>query len=669
MDKRLQSLLFAVVGTALLTLAGCSLKTPGAPVWTVQATIPFSERVYRMGELVTDSALMAERGWGLRINPADGVLLLEMTDSLEYQQIGDRIKFSASDVGRYENQIGQIHIEQPQPDADTVLISDANPNLRAGFNGPVPPFSMEQAQDTLKFNVFQWVRVHSGSMILTVRNDYPFEMRNLTVDLDDPVTGQRLGRSVFVQPIPSGESASDTVDLSGSLVHNRILMTANGDSPGSPTPVTISGNEQLQILVGISQTDVDSANAEIQAQTFSNPDRLDIDSRNKIVESHISNGHAFFKLTNATPFRLTSDMMFENLFDSNGAPVQKSIILEPFSSGGLETISLSGARIEMSLNSQGLRVSNTVSIDDSRVTRYNGETSQTITGAQGVNVEYWTDELTLNRFEGIIDSITVDIPKMQTAVEFPQGLDSLRFTRDTVFVSINNESTMPLRGSFEIRASNSTSRQSVTLPISVIIAPGQNTFTVPDADRLTSVIPDTIAVEGWAGLGEKFFPDFGVGSIKSEDGFAGAFAVRSALKFVIGNTQIITQPHQLSDALDFPVQGAEMRLHMINSIPLSGTVKLLVGNDTSAMRTVIQVDIPRSAIVNRRSIAAAETTYTVDLDTSELNIMKRTPLFTQQILTFQSSLGDTAWIYPQDSLAVQASATARYTVDPNNGGK
>jgi len=659
----------ALLGAGALSLMfiGCSLKTPGAPVWTVEATLPFSQKVYRMGDLVTDSVKMADQGWGLRINPADSLLVFEAMDSLEYQSIKDRIKYEASDVGQYSNAIGAIHIEQPLPDADTVNISEANPLLQPGYNGPVAPFSMDEAVDTLAFEVFRWVRVNTGSMNLTIVNGFPFEMRNLAIELENIEDGSSLGTVIFQQPIPANGSATESLNLAGVLMYDQVRMTANGSSPGSATPVSISGNEKLQLVLGITRTDADSAYAQIEAQEFSNPDVLALDNANRIVEARIKDGTAFFVLRNTTPFQLTSDMVFENFYDSTNTPIQKRISLAPHGVSRIEQISLRGSRVVMDLNAQGIRVSNVVSVEDTRETRYNGETYQVIKGDQGVEIQYWTDELTLGRFEGILDSITVDIPPTITAVEIPQGLDSLNFTRDTVFIFIDNETTMPLKGNFSLRAVNSRNGASITLPIPLDLLPGQNSTTLPNADRLTSVLPDSIILEGWAGLGQKFFPNQGVGIVSEDDGFAGAYLIRSALKFTIGNTRILTEPSEM-DSLDIGVQSVDLRVHLINSIPLSGIVRILVGNDTTAMDTVIQVDIPRGDIVNRRSAAAAETTYTVGLDSAELAIMKRSPVFTRQLMTFQSSNGDTAWIYPQDSLAVQASATVRVTIDPNDGG-
>lgn len=664
MNKRLRATLWGAVGMVTLIALGCSFEPPGAPVWTIEATVPFKERIYRMGELVTDSARMANRGWGLVVSPVDSVLQFESRDTIKYQPIGDRITYNASKIGRYVNRIGTIHVEKPRPDVDTITITEANPELEPPWNRPVAPFDLKQSEDTLHFNIFHWVRVQKGWLTMTVFNTFPFDVQNLTIDVTSIANSEWLGRIVFGQPLLPDSSLTDSLDLSGHLVHQDLLMVATGNSPGTDTPVTITGFEALNILVGITDTDVDSAEAEIAEQRFSNPDQLDLNDSNKIVRAVIKSGHAYFSLRNTTKMRLQSDMVFENIRDEEENTLRQQVVLEPEATGGLAVIDLAGQEIIMDrYPEQALRVSNDVTVEDSRVTRYQDDTYQVIDSSQGVVVEYWTDKLTLSRFTGILDSITVDIPQMTTAVSIPEGLDSLKFTSDTVFVFLTNETAMPLKLNLDIVGRNSRTRREVSLRKIADVDSGRNVITIDNADSLTSALPDTIRVAGWAGLGAKFFPGLGERKVAESEGFAGSVLVRSALKFTIGETKMITDPDSLEGALDYPLQAVELDIRLINSVPLEGTVHLLVGSDTTAMDTVIRVEIPRRALINNRVEAAAETTYTVGLDQREIDLFKRLPIYTRQVLSLRSSEGKTAWVYPSDSLVVQATAKIRYFVN------
>ncbi len=665
MNGTLRGVLRNIAIGALPLFAGCTLEPPGAPVWTVELTVPFSERVYRMGELITDSAKLQDRGWGVTVNPVDSVLSFEFRDSLDYQAIGDRITYDASDVGRYSNRIGFIHVEEPDPDIDTINISEANALLQPGYTGPVAPFSLSQAEDTMRFNIFHWVAVRSGWLRMTVVNTYPFDVQNLTVAISNVENGRQLGTIVFPRPIRPGESMTDSLNLGGNIVYNALHMTANANSPGSAVPITIRGNESLSILIGVSSTDVDSAEAEIAEQSFSNPDQLSIDSRNKIITANIKSGNAFFRLTNTTRMKITTEMVFENFFDSTGSPIRKTITLNPESRGELSQISLSNATVNMPLNDQGLRVSNHVTIEDSRTTRYRGNTYQVITGDQGVDVEYWTDNLTLSSFEGIPDSIRIDIPEFVTDVNFPQGLDAISFTSDTVFVSIFNETQMRLKLSLGLQGSNRTDHTSYGIPVNADLVPGLNRIVVPNADSITSILPDRIEVVGWAGIGKKFFPLEGVSRIDETQGFSGMIQLRTGLRFFLNSDTILTKPDSLEEALDYPLEGASITLNIKNKIPLGGIVELMMGNDTTNMVAVISAEIPRGDIVNKRVPVAIELSRTEELDQSEMEMMKHLPLYTRQRMILFGNNNQLAWVYGDDALSVQASATVHYFVNPN----
>lgn len=628
-------------------------------------TVPFSERVYRMGELITDSAKLEERGWGVTVNPIDSVLRFEFSDSIDYQQVGERITYDASTVGRYSNRIGVIHIEEPTPDADTITISEANPLLQAGYTGPVVPFDLSQSEDTMHFDIFHWVAVRAGELRMTVTNTYPFDVENLEVEVSNLENRENLGTFVFDQPIHPGETRTSEIDLSGRLVFNELRMVANGNSPGSVTPVTITGNEALKIAIGVSSTDVDSAEAEIAAQSFGNPDMLSIDAKNRIVRADIKRGVAFFRLTNLTKMAISADMVFENILDSTGTPVRKTVALQPESAGALTRMDLANCVVEMPLNDQGLRVSNQVTIEDSRITRYRGNSYQVISGNQGVDVEYWTEELVLHSFEGIPDSITIDIPEFGENIEFPQGLDAIRFTTDTLFISVLNESQMRLKLNLELQGINSVNNVTLGIPVSADLNPGVNNIVVPNADSLTSIIPDRIEIVGWAGMGQKFFPLGGVGQIYEYQGFAGQIKLRTGLRFYIETDTILTKPDSLEEALDYPLQSASLTLNITNKIPMGGVVELLMGNDTTNMVAVISAEIPRGDIVDKRVPVAIELTRTEDLSPAELEILKQLPLFTRQRMILTGNNNQLAWIYPDDALSVQASATIHYFVNPN----
>jgi len=647
----------------LLVAGGCDLDMPGVPLWVVEATFPFNQRVYRMSELVTDSAEFARNGWGLLVNETDSVLRFEYREDLEYQRIGDRLTYEASRQGRYTNQIGIIYIEEPFPEGDTITITEANPELFAGYEGPVPPFELQQARDTLNFNIFHWIRIHSGWVYLTVLNQYPFDLQDVTLSLINVPDREPVGRITFLETIPAGESAVDSIDITGKLVYNELVLEVDGRSPGTQDSVRVSGDEHMAIVVRISDTEVDSANAQVAEQQFSKPHRLRIDNPNKIVQATIKRGSATFNLTNTTRFRLFVTMTFENIIDENGDPLSEFVRMDPLTYGSPKVVDLDGYTLIMDLADQELRVFNEVTVEDSRETNFEGTSYQTIAGYQGVEIEYRTGDLTLHSITGVLDSVRVDIPEQSTPIDVPEGLDNLDFTADTLFVYIDNGTSMPLRLDFDVEGRNNSTRRSVVIPVEADLMPGPNTVAVPDVDNLTEVLPDEIRVTGWAGLGTYFFPDFSdsVGTISEDHGFSGEVRLKSGLKLTIGGTRFITDVTEIDESFEHKLQSVEVLVSLTNCTPLGGMVKLLMGNDSTRMDTIAGITIPRRIVEHRAT--PVDTLLTILLDRPQLDILRHSPIYTRQVLELSSTEGDTIWLDSRDSLAVQASATAYYLID------
>lgn len=683
MMKRSSTLIGAIL-SALPLLNGCTVKTPGAPVWTIEATVPFEKRVYKMGEMIADSAKYAEQGWGIKVNAVDSTLLFQQDAELNSQAIDTLITYEASPPGLFTNRIGLITVEQPSPDTNTVVIDQVNPNVHPGDQLPIPAFNFAQTHGTLRFNVFNWVQVRNGYLILTVTNQFPFDIDTLTIgmtSIDPNGPPEYLGAINFFAPtgrIPrNGGQVTDSLSLGGKMLHNVIEMTADGHSPGTmPERITVTADQKMFLKLTVSQTSVDSANAEIGQQDFSSPSTLPINNRNKIIDAKIMRGAAVFRLTNVTPFRLTSHMRFANIIDTAGLPLTATVNLDPFQAGNVTNLDLTGATIQMGLADQRLRVENAVTVEDTRITRYNGQTYQTIASSGGVDVEYYTTDLILESFRGVLDSIKVDIPASTQTVEMPEGLDSLSFTTDSGFVFVHNPVNLRLLVGLDVTALNTVTGRTETLTLRDTIRPGpaMDTLILRHADRLLSVVPNQLSYHGWVGMGTVFFGSAREGSVSSTDSLSGHIRVRSGLKFTVGTTEIRTPFDQQDEALDYPIQGVQMHVDLANSIPLGGNVKLLVGNDTTRMDTLAIITIPRKLpLLNHRVTESSHQTLELGITSRQLEIFKRKPFFTRQILTIEANRDpggplSEGWIYPDDSLAVQASATVFYTVDPANGG-
>jgi len=660
-----------------IIITGCGLddfSNIGAPVWTIEATIPFSERVYRMSELVTDSAKFADRGWGLFVNEEDTVMRFEYKKDLEYQTIGDRLTYNASsDTGRYTNEIGLIHIDDPDLLSNSVMINQISDSIQIGFEYPeLPDFQFDRVERELEFDVFHWVQIDSGMMNVTIQNNYPFAIDRMEISFynNDVENSDFIGTVIFDEPIAINASGTRQLNLAGKRVYNNLLLKADGSTSGSDTPITFTGNENMEIRTKIGEMNVESARAQIgEQEPFDMSNALDIDNENLIREAVIKSGEVYYRLRNTLPLHVFVELEFPNIKGEDETPYTTTIELPPQAATEILAIPLAGKTIQMDLNNQKLEVETISEVEST------GENYVIISEDQGIYVEYWSGDMMLAYLEGRLKNERFEVPEEVTEVKIPSGLGGIDFVGVDIYVNIHNEINVPLHLDLNIESVNTEDDTTVSMTIDRRIFPGDTTIVISGVDGLIEIIPDRIIASGWIELGVDYFPEYehpdSLMILSEFQGYSGEMTLTSDLKFVVGQTSLTTEPdsleQSLTDSIYFHLLSASIRLVMNNGIPLAGSVMILMGNDTTDMKTIFQVELPEVQVENHRAKEVVEDISLLELGPDELDIMRKQPLYTQQIINIGGTETDTIYIHADDSLAVQISATIYSAINPNKG--
>lgn len=670
MTKYLMPILILTI-MGLTFIAGCSLdiENVGVPVWDIDVTIPFSEKVYRLSDLTSDQAEFDENGWAIFEDSTSSELRFEYKDEIEPQNIAERLRVDRSVRGSFTNEIGIISIEEPPFENSSIVIEQLNDDLETGgtYNS-IPYFSFRGVQDSLTFKIFKEVNIQEGTLTLTVTNTFPFDIENLQISLSSlsENDGRRIrtpiGTVQFAEPIRSGNSDSGEIDLGGKYIHNEILFDAQGEVPTTPGLVTLNDGDNMKIDIGISETLVTSAKAEVNRQEFDSPNSIPADENITVVNALIKSGLAHLELRNTTAFRIFVDMMFDNIILADGSIDSMRVMLDPHSTSTQE-IDLVGKAFSMPVDDQNFRVRNHVTTENTRITYQNPEDQAVeINSHQGVEVEYWTDEMYFSSLDGSLVKEDFNIGSQDIDVDIPMGLNNINFEQANLSVDLENNIGVPLRLDLRIIASNET--QTETLDTTFVFAPGDRTLEIVGVDRLLEIIPDRIQSTGSVRVGSFYFPDAGLMSVNEDQGFSGKVLLKSNLKFSLDGTSMTTDPVSLTQEFDYPLQDVSLTVVVENSVPISGEVKLLMGNDLAKMDTLLTAVLPRSEIVDHRVLEPARSEMFFELDSTHLNMMKILPLYTQQILVLNSGCGDFVQLFGEDSISVQASASVRYFINP-----
>ena len=653
-------------------LVGCGLKMPGAPIWSIEVNVPFSQRTYRLSELITDSTRLSEENYGIMYGPDGAILQFEYRDTLDYEPIGERMSYAASDISEFENLIGLIVIEAPDPDTSVYSIEDALGEAIVDSQLIVNPFDLPSKIDTLAFNVFDWIKVNQGMLYVTLQNGFPFALEDVRLHFRNFLEDSEIGIVVIPEVSGSGAIVTDSLDLRREMLRSQIELSITGHALGSDNRrIRIRGDEALLITIQIGETEADSARAEIQEQTSTEDDTLNYDDPNLVKEAIIGTGWAYLHIINITPTVLTSVTRFNNIYTPEGDELVQIITLDPGSpenpNARLDSTDLQDYSIRMSIDEQIVPVTSEFTTEDTRVTMYQGSSFQKITKYHGIRGEAWTSKMTFQHFVGILDSIHIGFTEEENHIDLPEGSSDIEFTRDTLLINTENDTGLPMLLNVTVSSYNLAQQTVEYVYVHDVIQPGKGLIKVPDCDRLMTNMPDFIRLTGWARLGARYFPEYRhiITTMVDTVGVGVDVNLRSQLRFVLSRTRFESPLAAISSELDYPIEKAELNVDILNSIPLSGTIYLMAGADTTRMDTLIESFIPHGTIANHRASAVAENIF-IELDEAQLNILKQPGVFTKQIINLNSTEGDTVWLYGIDSLAVNVQAKIRYIIDPGN---
>jgi len=664
--------IFAGLLLAMFVVISCSLQMPGMPIWSIEVNIPFSQRTYRLAELLTDSTRMAEDGYGIIYGRDGAILQFEYRDTLDFKPIGERMDYTASDTSSFINEIGLLIIEASNPDTTLITIVDALSEDVVDSQGIIDPFDLPVTENTLRYDIFEWVKVNEGMMRLELVNGFPFPIENITLSVDNYQEGTHIGTVSFPGPIAKDSILIDSLSLRRHFLHNELKITIAGHASGSPDlNVRIRGDEAITVISGISELSADSAYAEIQPQNSLKTDTLNYDDPNCVKEAVIASGWAYLEIQNITPAKLTSVTSFRNIFSPDDEVLTQIVTIDPGTPGNPTTlrdsVDLRDHSVRMSIDEQIVPVMSEFQTEDTRETMYQGSSLQKITKYQGIEGEAWTSKLIFKVFTGIIDSVHFGFTEEETDFDLPEGTEDIEFTRDTLFVNTNNNTTLPMQMDVTLTAVNFERDTSVSVHVIDAIETGSDVIAVPDCDGLLRILPNSIKLVGWTQMGARFFPEYSdvITTLYDTTGVSIDVNLSSELRLIVYGTTVESDPQLIEQALDYPVESAQIQISLTNSIPLSGNMMLLMGTDTTLLDTIIDAFIPVGRIVNHRA-EVVEASYTIDLEEAKLDIIMQPDVYTKQVIQLESTQGDTVWLYGADSLDVSAKATINYIIDPGN---
>lgn len=143
-------------------------------------------------------------------------------------------EFTISDINENVSvTMGDVVGNFSDPERSTIQSAD-------GATAPFPAIPAQSGGEHSAgtFTEFSTVDFTSGTLTITVTNNWPIDLTNLSIEIKN---SDNTSLGVVTYPlIPAGASANDGIDLTGKTMDNAIKADiTNIESPGAPFPATV----------------------------------------------------------------------------------------------------------------------------------------------------------------------------------------------------------------------------------------------------------------------------------------------------------------------------------------------------------------------------------------------------------------------------------------------
>lgn len=276
-----------IIGFAgLLTLASCfkdeyNFSDINTDAYSPSFALPLIDATINLGDImenVDTTQIKADENNLLRITYSDTLMSYDVAELVEIpsQSISESFTLPAFSIDNLNNAVGvslsDMANNMAEPDRSLILANDGNT-----LPFPAMPSQSIGSYSLTAFTEFNSVVFSQGTLTIEITNNWPFDVENLTMDIVNTGDASVIGTFTYAS-IPSGQTRSDQVDLTGVTMTNTLAANITGmESPGTgATPVLIDLATTLDVTSIASGLEVSSGAAVFPSQNAVNQ-TVDVD--------------------------------------------------------------------------------------------------------------------------------------------------------------------------------------------------------------------------------------------------------------------------------------------------------------------------------------------------------------------------------------------------------
>ena len=692
-----------------LTITTCILESPESPTWELDLVIPLIDEDYLLGDL--RGPIQEDSSDGFIDVDTNNILRLNVQDTIGTVEISEELLTVAGiDSVTIRETIGPIELNNIGIDQifESASLSDISPAVAAAPNGttiPVPSFVLNPIDNDIAIADVEEADISQGIIRISVTNgfiDAPasgIPITNLLMILTG-ADNTALGTADF-GTINPGETAIRDIDLANKTLVAPISSSATGNSLAVANFTINATSKQGKITISVAfippfvATRVRGIIPQIDID-ISNSIPLGITGTTELISGRFrpETDDLIFSIENLLQVPLRANLLLPNFIDSTTNNAKEAIWenIQPGSTD-IRIVELGGDSLT---NPAGNFPLSDIEYVFSASTISTGMSS-TISQDDAVIIIIGLDTLRFERWKANFDET---IPTTETNIEnTPEGFAGINFEDVELIIKLGNSISVPMFLDLDIVGTNSIFGTSASLalrnaeigspplfstqPESTIIRFIKDMTCVNDQCEPSgetdivdffNIFPDRISISGQTNL-------LGEGVVAVGQSLGGGFELKipfvfsldSTAKFVPATTNTIAAfQEEQKEQIENNILYAIVESVLENSFPLSGTISLLITDDSTKFNvhpdslfvdTLFTFNLPDTD--PDAGIFSATSHDSVFLDSSIIRLFTRgEEHYLKPLITLKSTDGKPRSILPSNFIGITSVMTFRIKINP-----
>ena len=501
-----------VFGLLMLLISACTLDNindPQFPYWTTRLDIPLTSKTITFADILPDSLV--------KIIPLDAngeAILYAFQDTIPMDTITFDMQIGISPFSEgISSKLGPIELadipETSTPRFEFIDIFPQAADLDQSIV-PISPFTLPTIINDFTFEDFEQAEFNSGALTLTIDNQLPISLDDITVSLIRKSDDELIKNVVFENSVQPGQKQFEKMDLSSTTLYSEIIIQVDGRSDGGNNIPIDLANNYFTVNIGADSLVVSSAIAKIPAQgdpiTGEGLITLGSDSENKVQSAQFNNGHLQIDINNQVDLSATLSMKIPNIQNEGGMDSTWTIEL-PRNELTSTSIDLNGKFLVLDIEEQEVTYNYEITLE-------NTDELRTVTELDRIDVHFSfygksSEDSTISfsqitgqieDFEETIDPISQEMTALPEEME---GFNVIAYDNNmgdalemAMELTMSNLGELSVLLNLEIEGKNED--DNMILYIENWDITDSSRIIIPHPDSLINMQPDSIVISGSA---------------------------------------------------------------------------------------------------------------------------------------------------------------------------